>query len=442
MSRARTFGIVFTCLAILLAFPLAALAVLPANPLQALVDAADPGDAILVDPGTYTGYLNLDKAITIEANGEGVILVAPEGGDLMWITGSGVILKGLVLDGGVSRLTAVGVGSVDGLKIRNCTFRNLQTGIWISCDAMNVVVANNIFENVRDYGIDNETADNTNPFFRCLAIGNRFTFDPGADADSTAFYAASRKGNIAFFNTFEDYAGHMALKTPDADDYFLNAIGNYWGEGAEDSDIDAACSGPVRYNPWSFADAAGHADFQLVPLNGSAEFDVGISEWISISIEEVTPATPLAFPLALAAYGDESPCPTTVQEDNPGADSYTAYFVLQDVEPGPTILTEPTYRLTAEFPKEAIGDEADLDDLRVYIYQSDSWVDVTDEAGFNTELDGDNVLLIVDDYGDPGPIAITAGNGDSSSGGCSATGAASLGLLLLIPLALAFRRKP
>lgn len=97
--------------------------------------------------------------------------------------------------------------------------------------------------------------------------------------------------------------------------------------------------------------------------------------------------------------------------------------------------------MTARFPKEAIGKEADLDDLRLYIYQSDSWVDVTDEAGFNTELDGDNVLLIVDDFGDPGPFAITAGNGDTSSSGCSSTGAASIGFLLLAPMTLFFRRK-
>ena len=111
----------------------------------------------------------------------------------------------------------------------------------IACNTMNVVVANNIFENVRDYGIDNETADNTNPFFRCLAIGNRFTFDPTADASSTAYYANSRKGNIALFNTFEDYAGHQAISTPESADLFLNATGNYWGEGAEGSGIDAAC---------------------------------------------------------------------------------------------------------------------------------------------------------------------------------------------------------
>jgi|GEM_PF-2585939 len=439
----KPLGIALFCLAILLACPLAASAVLPANPLQAQVDAADPGDTILVNPGTYTGYLQLDKAITIEANGSGVVLVAPEGGDLMWISASGVVLKGLVLDGGVSETTAIGVGNVGNLEVRNCTFRDLQTGIWIgsSSTAMNVVVANCTFENVRDYGIDSETGDNTSVYFRCLAIGNRFTFDSGADADSAAFYAASRMGNIALFNTFEDYAGHWAIKTPDVNDYLLNATGNYWGEGAEDSDIGAACSAKVLYVPWAFADGAGNADYQLVPVGGSSVFDVGASEGITISIENISTLPPMGFPLALAAYGHESPAPTTVQEDNPDADTYTAYFILQDVEPGPAPATTPIYRMTAEFPKAAIGGEADLNNIRLYSYDNDAWVDITEEDGLTIEVDGDVVRLIIDDYGDPGPIAITAGNGDTSSSGCTATGAASIGLLLLAPFALFLRGK-
>jgi Synergist-CTERM protein sorting domain-containing protein len=199
----------------------------------------------------------------------------------------------------------------------------------------------------------------------------------------------------------------------------------------------------VLYVPWSFADAAGHTDYQLVAPDGApAVFDVGASEGISISIETIGTTPPMAFPLALAAYGHESPAPTTVQEDNSDADTYTAYFILQDVKPGPVPAEIPTtYRMTAEFPKAAIGGEADLDALAVYSYDNDAWKDITNEEGLTIEVDGDVVRLIIDDYGDPGPIALTAGNGDTSSSGCSATGAASLGLLLLAPLALFFRGK-
>jgi hypothetical protein len=410
--------------------------------IQDAIDSATAGDTILVEPGIYEEYLEVNKRLTIEGTGEDVIILSP-GNDfnMVRIPSSDVTLKNLVFDGGITDTMALDVNGGSNLEVRNCRFTALQTGIYLHCGSMNVLVANNTFEDIFAYGIVNDNDDNPALYFGCLAIGNRFTFDSGYPS-AIAYNAFSRKDNIALFNTFENYEGCTAIGTPESEDYFLNATANYWGEEADNSDIDAACNGPVRYNPWSFADAAGHTDYQLVVPGGAADvFDVGAPEGITISLEDITTLPPPAFPLALAAYGHESPAPTTVQEDNPDADTYTAYFILQDVEPGPVITTLPSYRMTAKFPKEAIGDEADLDDLRVYIYQSDSWVDVTDEAGFNTELDGDNVLLIVDDFGDPGPFAITAGNGDTSSGGCSSTGGVSLGFLLLIPFGVLFRSK-
>jgi len=267
MSRSRIFGIALTCLAILLAFPLAAMAaattwtVENGESIQDAINSASPGDTIQVEPGIYEEYLEVNKRLTIEGTGEDVIILSP-GSDysMVRIPSSDVTLKNLVFDGGITDTTGLDIWEVWNIQVRNCRFTALQTAILIACNTMNVVVANNIFENVLDYGIDNETDDNPGLYFRCLAIGNRFTFDEVADASSTAFYAYSRKGNIVFFNTFEDYAGHKAISAPESEDYFLNATANYWGEDAENSDIDATCSGPVHYNPWSFADAAGHTD--------------------------------------------------------------------------------------------------------------------------------------------------------------------------------------
>jgi len=185
--------------------------------IQDAINSASPGDTIQVEPGTYEEYLEVNKRLTIEGTGEDVIILAPGTDfDMIRIPSSDVTVKNLVIDGEGTDKTAIGIWEVWNVQIRNCFFRNLHTGIWISCDTMNVVVANNTFENVLDYGIDNETDDNTSVYFRCLAIGNRFTFDPTADASSTAYYANSRKGNIALFNTFEDYAGHKAISTPES----------------------------------------------------------------------------------------------------------------------------------------------------------------------------------------------------------------------------------
>jgi len=448
MSRFKTLGFVIFCLAILLAFTPAAMAattwtVENGESIQDAIDSASPGDTILVEPGTYEEFIEVNKGLTIEGTGEGVVIRAPESSKtLVLIPSSDVTLKRLIFEGAEENSTGIDIyGAIFNVQIRNCTFRDMQTGLWIVDQSMNVVVANCTFENVRDYGIDNETSDNMSVYFRVLSIGNRFTFDSGTDPTWKALYAASRKGCIALFNTFENYEGHWAINTPDVEDYLLNAQENYWGdEDVQESDIQAACSAKVLYSPWSFADSAGRTDYQLVPVGGSAVFDVGASEGITVSIEEMTTQPPPALPLALAAYGRKSPRATTVQDDNPGADTYTAYFHLKDVESGPGIAGSPV-RMTLEIPKSAIGDEADLDDLVLYAYDSGAWGDITGEEWINVEVDGDIVRIVVDNYGDPVPIAITAGNGDTSSGGCSSTGAASLGLLFLVPFGLLFRGK-
>ena len=420
--------------------------------IQDAIDSASTWDTIQVEPGTYVEYLEVNKGLTVEGTGEGVVLRTPGGEvNLVRIPSSDVILKGLIFEGIDEVIEHTGVyiyGSIRNVQVRNCTFRDVEDGLRIDGDPMDVVVANNTFENVRNFVIYSDAQDPVSLYFRVLSIGNRFNFQWGPDEPGTAHYAESRLGNMAFFNTFEDYEGHTTVlyATNVSDGYLFNAEGNYWGEGDGQSEIDAACSPKVDFEPWSFADAAEHTDYQLVPVGGSAEFDVGAPEGITISIEEITTMPSMTyFPLALAAYGDESPCPTTVQDDNPCADSYTAYFILQGVKSGPAPATPlPTYRLTAEFPKDAIGDEADLDDLAIYTY-GNAWVDITEQEGLTIQVVGDTVRLIIDNCADRVPLAITAGNGDSSSSsssGCSSTGTTSLALLVLAPFALVLRKKP
>jgi parallel beta-helix repeat protein len=49
----------------------------PGAPIQTAVNSANPGDIILVNPGTYTEQVTIGKSLTIQGNGAGAIIQAP-----------------------------------------------------------------------------------------------------------------------------------------------------------------------------------------------------------------------------------------------------------------------------------------------------------------------------------------------------------------------------
>jgi hypothetical protein len=78
----KPLGIALFCLAILLAFPLAAMAattwtVENGESIQEAIDNAATGDTIQVEPGTYEEFLEVNKGLKIEGTGEGVVILAP-----------------------------------------------------------------------------------------------------------------------------------------------------------------------------------------------------------------------------------------------------------------------------------------------------------------------------------------------------------------------------
>ena len=69
-----------------------------ASPLQALVDASDPGATIVVGPGEYAGDLIVDKPLTIVGRGRPLI-VGTGRGSVVRIRADRVTLEGLWIDG-------------------------------------------------------------------------------------------------------------------------------------------------------------------------------------------------------------------------------------------------------------------------------------------------------------------------------------------------------
>src|SRR5512143_2839219 len=64
-----------------------------ASPLQARVDAARPGDRIVVGPGTYRGDLAIDKPLVLVGAGRPV-LVGSGHGSVVRVRADGVTLEG------------------------------------------------------------------------------------------------------------------------------------------------------------------------------------------------------------------------------------------------------------------------------------------------------------------------------------------------------------
>lgn len=100
------------------------------------VVAADPGDIIEVEDGTYNEVVTINKALTIRATGTGAVVHPNSGknkGVFMITAGNGVTIEGfqIVVDMPYA-FTGVHVyefrPTVDNVTVRNCTFTVTQTG--------------------------------------------------------------------------------------------------------------------------------------------------------------------------------------------------------------------------------------------------------------------------------------------------------------------------
>ena len=88
--------------------------------IQAAIDAADPGDIITVDAGTYTEDLTIDESVTLQGEGsENTTIVGAH-----TITVSNVSLDEFELDcdGTVGVTVDSSASAISGTSITNCVF--------------------------------------------------------------------------------------------------------------------------------------------------------------------------------------------------------------------------------------------------------------------------------------------------------------------------------
>ena len=127
--------------------------------IQQAVDAAKPGDTVLVAPGTYTENVVVSKPLTITGNA--TVNAADSSKDVFLITSPGVHIDGLTISGGESGVNVAGVASC---AITNITEHGNVFAVYLA-NATNCVVSNNNLANNHygvycDYSTSNTIANN------------------------------------------------------------------------------------------------------------------------------------------------------------------------------------------------------------------------------------------------------------------------------------------
>ncbi|MGF1627962.1 MAG: nitrous oxide reductase family maturation protein NosD [Kiloniellaceae bacterium] len=118
----------------------------PGQPLQAAVDAAEPGGVLRLLAGEHAGPVTLDRPLSL-VGAVGAALVGPGKGSVISLTAPGVRVEGLEIRGSGTDLPAMDSGVFAGRKAHNAVIRNNRLegnlfGVYLHGAAGSLVEAN------------------------------------------------------------------------------------------------------------------------------------------------------------------------------------------------------------------------------------------------------------------------------------------------------------
>jgi len=219
--------------------------------IQQAVDAAKPGDTVLVAPGTYTENVVVSKPLTITGNA--TVNAADSSKDVFLITSPGVHIDGLTISGGESGVNVAGVASC---AITNITEHGNVFAVYLA-NATNSVVSNNNLANNHygvycDYATSNTIANN-------VATGETGGGNHATYSDGIYLYY-SDSNNVTQNNLSDNHVYGISLFHSSGNDISNNTI-------HADEQIGVRLGEASNNNTLSFNTIGGNSQLGILILN-------------------------------------------------------------------------------------------------------------------------------------------------------------------------------
>ena len=219
--------------------------------IQQAVDAAKPGDTVLVAPGTYTENVVVSKPLTITGNA--TVNAADSSKDVFLITSPGVHIDGLTISGGETGVNVAGVASC---AITNITEHGNVFAVYLA-NATNSVVSNNNLAN-NHYGVYCDYATSTtianNVATGEAGGGNAATYSDGI------YFLYSDSNNVTQNNLSDNHVYGISLFHSSGNDISNNTM-------IADEQIGVRLGEASNNNTLSFNTIGGNSQLGILILN-------------------------------------------------------------------------------------------------------------------------------------------------------------------------------